>query len=676
MAETTASQRNAASASIPSHPKQARKSLADDLLDLQEPATIKISPDSQQVVYSTGYFWGHQRYDHVTSILWLAETGKPQSSRQLTTGKFNDREPRWSADGRSIAFLSDRAKPGESCAIYILPLAAGSGEAYAITPESNEKNIPGFEFSPDGKTMALISADEKTEKKKEQEKGKDDAQVWGEWEFGRLRLVDLESKDITTLVEQDAHVVEFAWDDSGREIAFAAVETPDAESPFLDGTSISMVNVAEKTIVQVTHFPNQLVNLSWVGTNLFFRGPAAGGKSIVSSVMVYRIDLRQSSKHFEEHAQGKDDCAAGLAKAGGEIIVYVQHGVEDQISIAGGRILYSRSRALLAWDATFTKDSDEVILAVATGDVNNPTEVFSTTASGGALVRLSNHGERGGFAGHEWGSCEFLSCQSSDNKVALDGIWLAPATTPKPREPAPTVVLVHGGPYGRSTNEFCGYYFFWAPLLLAHGYHILLPNYRSGSGRGQDFAAYGQNGGKEDYEDVIALTQHAVETGLADKEHLVIAGYSQGGYMSFLAAVRNGLHDLGWKFRATIPGAGITDQDSMVFTSVEGCFQAELGGARPWCSEKTDTVARKGSAIWEVHNAVQKGNVIPPMLIMHGEQDTQVPVSQSIAMRRALKDHKLPFEMVIYPREDHIFKERGHMVDMAERMVKFVQKHI
>ena len=146
--------------------------------------------------------------------------------------------------------------------------------------------------------------------------------------------------------------------------------------------------------------------------------------------------------------------------------------------------------------------------------------------------------------------------------------------------------------------------------------------------------------------------------------------------MSYLAAVRNGLHDGGWKFNAAIPGAGVTEADTMCLTSDLGCFQAALAGRAPWESERTSIVGRSGSALWEFAAAVEKGDVIPPLLILHGEKDERVPLEQAVGFRRALQSANLPFEYVVYPREEHELKERRHLVDMAGRVLRFVREHI
>lgn len=655
--------------------------LIDQLLDLQIPDCVKISPNGQKVLYSTTLEFGAKTAGEISaSTIWLAEIGKAKSSRQLTSGLHCDRDPRWSPDGTNIAFVSDRAKPGESSAIYVLPLAGG--EALAITPAENERSIRRFEFSPDSKLIAFISADEKTEEKKAKEKAKDDAQVWGEdWAYDRLRVVDLATKKVTTLVDEDAHITDLAWSDTGDKLAFVEVRTPWIESPLLYGSTISTFNMLSSEITKLTQFPSVLRDLTWAAQSLYFVGPREAPISS-SSYCVFQIDLDRSETAYAKHSHGVDNCALNVAKAGGDVVVGVQDGMQDQICFLGGRTMFGKKKKIDAWAAGFTRDSDEVMLAIAQSDTNHPCEIYSTTASGGAMVQLSDHGHAFTSTNRTFGSCTFISCPSSDGKVELECPWLTPSSAPTkpdgtPKEPLPTVVLVHGGPYYRHTESFDGLYWYWSNILLDAGYGILLADYRGSSGRGNDWAMYAAQGtGKYDYEDVITQTQRVIELGYADKERLVVGGWSQGGFLSFLCTVRNGTHGLGWSFKAAIPGAGISDPDTMIFTSDIGCWQAEEVAGKPWQQNKNDTRNRQGSAIWEFGDAIKDKVPIPPMLILHGEKDERVPLEQAVAMRRATEDAGLPCEYVVYPREGHFIGERKHLVDMDERVLRFVDKHI
>lgn len=655
--------------------------LIEELHDLPTPSGLSVSSNGRQVVYTTGFYFGHKKGEHAVTTVWLAETGKKHSARQLTSGMYNDRNPKWSPDGTSIAFTSDRHKQGESSAIYLLPLSGG--EPYPVTPAEHVAGIASFAFHPNGKSIAFLSADEKSEEKKTKEKEKDDAKVWGEdWPYQRLRLVDIASKSVSVLVSKDAHLTHFAWNDDGSSIAFAENKTPDTESPFWQGTDFSVVDTSSKEVKHLCPSSKEVGAMVYCGSTVYFLGPASD-TFFASAYMVLSIDVNAKEPTCKKFAHGETDCALKLSKAGGDAMVLVESGMEDQIRVLGGKTVFSSKKAIEhifseSWSAAFTTDSDEIVIAITQSDVNHPPEVFSTTASGGALVQLSNHHPQ--WADRKLGASAVLECKSFDDKYSLDGMWYTPHAEAKsdgtPSKPLPTAVLIHGGPYGRINEAFDAYYFMWGPLLLSHGYAVLMPNYRGGSSRGDDFAAYGRQCGEEDYEDVIALTNHAVEKGYADKERLLVGGWSQGGFLTFVCSVRNGTHGYGWKFQASIPGAGVSDTDTMTMSSDLGRIEGEMGSGKPWEQSKNDTRNRKASPFWEFGDAMKNKVAIPPMLILHGEEDKRVPLEQSVGMRRALEDHGLPFEFVTYPRAGHIPSERKHLMDMSERVLKWCDKYI
>ena len=217
------------------------------------------------------------------------------------------------------------------------------------------------------------------------------------------------------------------------------------------------------------------------------------------------------------------------------------------------------------------------------------------------------------------------------------------------------------------------------PYLLSKGFSILLPNYRGSSGRGPTFASLSSpEPALHAYEDVITLTQHAVSLNLADPERLVIGGYSHGGFLTNICAMRNGTHGHGSPFKAAISGASISDGDAMASTSDLGnAYQGEICGYKlPWTVDLDDVSARKSSALYMFKEAMERKVEIPPMLLLHGANDERCPVSQSWGLRRALEHYKLPFEMVVYPRQGHVFHEREAWIDMAWRIGNWVEKYV
>lgn len=676
-----------------------KKAFYQSLCDLEIPNTIKFSPNAQQVVYSTNLTWNHKKGKHPVSALWVAETGKPNSSRKITTGEFKDHSPRWSPDGSSIAFISDRAEAGKKWAIYLLDVRDGKvdSKAYAITDPENEREITTLEYSPDGKRIAYISADEKTPEEKACEEAGNDPQVWGEnWTYNRLRIVDFQTKVVRRVTGScdpkmvpERHVKGFSWSPDGEKIAVLNARSPHIEEPWYTGEDISILKLRDQTIGDVCKVKNWVNDLTWSADgNIYFESGYMQNKECGGHTL-WRVPpeihpsnaLIGPAKRERVEGFGSDNDVDKVQSISGEVILKVWHNLEDQIMLSSGRILYSKPQEILTFDAAYPTDSDEIILAIATSDINTPVEVYTTTASGGGLVQLSNHGAA--FRNTHSGSCTPLSTPSADGKETIDSLLLT-SSSATPFTPQPTLVLIHGGPDSRHTNAFNAHYYFWTPYLLSLGYTLLLPNYRGSAGKGTAFASYSTRGvGDGDYEDIISATQHAIESGYVDKEKIIVGGVSQGGFLSYLCSVRNGMHEHGWTIKAAIPVSGVCDTDAMALTSdLGGTIEAELcAGRAPWNVPQTDTQNRKASALWQFSAAMQRSKdtgrmVVPPMLILHGEKDERCPVTQAIGMRRALMSENLPFEMVVYPRQEHLFSERAFWVDMMMRVERWVEKHI
>ncbi len=170
----------------------------------------------------------------------------------------------------------------------------------------------------------------------------------------------------------------------------------------------------------------------------------------------------------------------------------------------------------------------------------------------------------------------------------------------------------------------------WAQYLAAHGYAILMPNYRGGVGHGHRFAINARgNVGEGDFPDVLSGVDAAIERGIADPERLGIGGWSQGGFMTAWAVGHT------TRFKAGVMGAGVSDWNMMTLTSDLPTFECVLGGSRPW-----DGIDRDRAA--EVSPIYFAANATTPLLMLHGKNDERVPVSQAIGFERALRERNVP----------------------------------
>lgn len=161
--------------------------------------------------------------------------------------------------------------------------------------------------------------------------------------------------------------------------------------------------------------------------------------------------------------------------------------------------------------------------------------------------------------------------------------------------------------------------------------------------------------GGDEWTDILAGIDLLVAEGVADPERLGISGWSHGGFM---AAWAIGQTD---RFKAALMGAGISDWGMQAGTGDWGIADAALGGSTGW-NGPGPHIHDRNSPISHV------SRIRTPVLILHGEQDTNVPLGQAVHFHRALRHFGVEHEFVVYPREGHGLHERAHQLDALRRI--------
>ena len=652
------------------------------LVDLLVPSEVQISPNGEHVVYSCAPIV--KAGEHAICSLWIADTGKEYSARQLTSGLYNDVQPQWCPTGntKTIAFISDRAKHGESSAIYIMHLDNGTGEAYLVTKAENKKPIEEFKWSPNGQYIAFISPDENSQEKEIKEKENGGVKVWGEdWEYNRLNCLHVATRDVLTLSSRDAHVREFAWSPNSTSIAYATQETPEISSAGYHGVKFERIEMAKGRTYSIGQekFPGPVKNLVWCCDSLFFLAGVTPNSAATSSA-IYEMSVCEGT--WSRFAFGEKNCAVRLKMRAGQLRALIQDGLDDKlISFKSTNsdhfvVDWNALSEIGSWDVLTFGEGDDQKVVIFTGhehyyrslsdeDRLLPMDIRSL---GGVspMITLSQHGKT--LAKFNFGFPVPLQCVNAKDGTDCDGIIMRPFNKGAAGKLLPTVVLVHGGPYSRTTVAFNPLYYYWGPYLVSVGYTVLYPNYRGGSSHGEHYASQARHGmGSTDYYDIISLVKAGISKGFINEHNVAIGGWSQGGFLSYLAVTRSD-----FQFKATVCGAGVTDWDMMSMTSDAPWFEAELAGRAPWETAADDTKGRQGSAIWNMKDVKTK----TPILILHGEEDKRVPLTQAVAFHRGCLRWAWPCEFVVYPREEHLFKERKHIIDMLKRVRRFYDLHL
>jgi dipeptidyl aminopeptidase/acylaminoacyl peptidase len=226
----------------------------------------------------------------------------------------------------------------------------------------------------------------------------------------------------------------------------------------------------------------------------------------------------------------------------------------------------------------------------------------------------------------------------------------------------PTVAIIHGGPSGVWNESFAANWYNSAQVYAGQGWVSFLPNPRGSSGYGDKFLMANFNDwGGGDYQDIQTGLDDLIRRGVADSTRLAQTGWSYGGYMTAWTLTQTN------RFKAVMVGAGLTNMYSMYSTNDLQTILEEYFGSEPWNNEQA---YRRASAMVFIKQAKT------PTLIMHGQQDTRVPIGQAQELYMGLKKNGVPVELVFFPREPHGLQEPRHGLDKMRREVAFFSKHV
>lgn len=584
------------------------------IVDARMPVVPVVSPDGRWVAY--GVMPG--------TTVWVAAVDGDVPPRELGEGIG----PKWSADSRYVYFLvegqlhRERADGGDR--------RSWKGEVSAFLPLAD----------PD--TVVVLSSDPNA----------NDPWVWSEAaKLDRLRLLDLPGGAVTTPeVFQGRHVVEVAERPGGGVLAVLTQESADPDPGELT-PRLHLFTPATGEVRELGATAVAASSLTWWegedGWHVAYIATTPPGIAGGNAVM----DVALSDEKHRNLTEGLPVCPLNLTSGG---LALVADGLDsaiyrlDPFSRRFAEVLSLPGLAL--W---LTASADGATVAVARSEAHEPRSVFAGPVQG-PLVRRSDIATE--LRAIEWGAQERLSYRANDG-LDLDGLLVLPPGKSRKDGPFSLVTIVHGGPYGRWADQLLLHYYEPAQWLAADGHAVFLPNPRGGLGHGHSFAANGIVGGEE-WHDVLTGIDLLIEQGVADPDRLGIGGYSHGGY---LAAWAVGQTD---RFKAALVGSGISDWGMLAATGELGAFEAARGGSTGW--EGT------GPHPHDERSPISYASKIcTPVLIVHGAQDTNVPLSQAEFFHRALRRFGVDHEFIVYPREGHNIAERDHRIDLLRRTRKW-----
>ncbi len=610
----------------------------EEFLNLRAIQDPQFSPDGTRVAFvASDPLTGQKRARHI----WLYDL-KNKSVRQFTYSDKSEMSPRWSPDGKQLAFLS--ARGGDETQIFVMN--ASGGEGAGLT--KSKTSISAFEWSPDGKQIAFLSPDAKPEEQEKREKDKDDARVVDKDErHARLRILTLATKEEKTITPATFEVKELKWSPKGTSLVVIATDRPESDS---ETDRIFVVGVAEAEMRQLLAPRGGFgdIQISSSGTAILFRGCREDGPS-PHDLMLLRVG---------------EKAAQNLSGANLDRPMMDFHWLSD------GTILASTLDGFRSHFVNYNPDGSRSDVApFATNpqqfaiSANGTVAFVGGTATEAQELWIWNRKDapervthlNDGWAKHALLTPEIYKYKSFDG-LEIEAALVKPADWDGKMK-LPLIAYVHGGPTGAWEDSIDA----WSQLLAARGFAVFMPNIRGSVGYGQKFIEMNRaDWGGKDFQDVLAGVHDLVNRGIADANRLGIAGWSYGGYMSGWAITQTN------EFKAAVSGAGMANLISEFGTERGPAYDEWFWGV-PY--EKPEGFLNHSPFLY-----LKKAKT--PTLILQGEADTTDPLGQSQELYRGLKRYGVPSELVVYPREPHGLQEAKHRVDMQKRMVAWLEKYV
>lgn len=644
----------------------------DDVYRVQQVRGAQVAPDGKWIAYTVTSI--DRAADKHRGAIWMVNWEGTQDL-QLTFGPNSDSSPRWSPDGKYLAFIS---APTEGKAqVWLLDRRGGA--ARQLTDVKGE--LDSFAWSPDSKRL-LLTMQESDESADDAHGAKAKAPkpiVMDRYHFKRdiegyltgafpehLYLFDVENKKLEALTgnkpeEKSFEESEASWSPDGSHVAFVSNH---AKEPDQTGTNdIFMVEAhmgAVPRLLLTTYSPNRQ-RLVWSpdGKSLaFLQGfepkynaynldrlavvPVSGG---TPRVLTEKLDRGVSQVEFTQDGAAltflvEDDQRAYLGEVavGGGNVERVTHGgaVPSERMSSGGHA------------------------AVGAATDASATEIYSF--ENGNLHKLTAHNDAL-LAEVQLGSVEDISFRSKDG-TEIHGMMVKPASYEAGKK-YPTVLWIHGGPNGQDEHALdFGLY----PLQLerqffaTHGYVVLAINYRGSSGRGAEFTrSIWADWGNKEVADLLAGVDYAVQKGIADPDRLGIGGWSYGGILTDYTIASDP------RFKVAISGAGSANQISM-YGSDQYILQYNNELAPPW----------KNQDLWMKvsYPFFHADRIHTPTLFLGGEKDFNVPIAGGEQMYEALRTLGVPTELVVYPGQFHLFTRPSYIHDRLGRYLGWFDQYL
>jgi len=634
---------------------QTRGLTADDYFAFRFLNDVRFSPDGSTIAYVVGTVDANKRR---YNAIWTAAGDGSSEPRMLTTSVQSSANPRWSPDGRAIAFLSARPVPGDAAGetarnqIWVLPLAGG--EPRRVT---NLKNgASNFSWSPDGTRFVCTSSTGPSDNSKltsdvrhyTHANYKYNDTGWFDDKRSHVWIIDVATGVARQITNgDDWNDTDPQWSPDGRKIAFVSDRTG---KEFDEGRNkdIWVIDAEGGPLVKISQSdePDSSPRWSPDGKTIAFLSPP-------SRRAHPKIWLASSQGGAAPRlaVDGLDLIPTGLRWATDGLALYFESGIKGATHLFRGDLQTRRLAQVTKGERTIRlADVNDKTRRVAYA-ANDPTHLDDVYI---ADVNGENERQLTQLNANLWKQVQLSSVERVPYKGAdgweVDGFLMKPIGWQAGRS-YPMVLSIHGGPASMSGFDF----FHEFQIYASRGWAVFFTNPRGSTGYGEKFerGVQLQWGGKA-YVDIMNGVDAVLERNpWIDKDRLGVTGGSYGGFMTnWIISHTN-------RFKAAVTLRSISN-----FISDDGTRDGAYGHSEDFGGD----VFERFETYWDTSPLKYVKNVKTPTLVLHSDLDFRVPIEQGEQWFRALQHFGVPSEIVFFPRENHNLTRTGEPVHLVESL--------
>ena len=639
-------------------------SILDAFDSVHQFGEVALSPDGKHLVYGNIVSGKRGEANVDTSALWIVNAKDGTGAVRLTAcprSICDEHGAVWSPDGRRLAFVTTDDTGQTQIAV-----SGDSGRSVkTMTGAHGPVDTP--RWSPDGQRIAFLYSEGAPRTPGPLNPLARDAGVLSASIYEqRLAIISAAGGALILLGPTDLNIYEYDWSPDGRSFAVTAAHGSGDDNWWI--AELDLMDAASGAVRTLLKPPLQMAAPRWSGDGariayiygLMSDESVTGGDIYVISKeggdpLDVTPGLAASVHTFTWNASNSRLVATEFS-AGEEVLALIDVNARTQREIwRAPQMIWANSvMGFAPGDTGISLSKDGTYSAVIRQSYTSPPEVESGPPGQWKPITHANEHVRkltGRATNVFWKSDQFN----------VQGLLVEPPFL-EPGKRYPLVVDVHGGPASAAYPIFPAAHDSFDAAVASQGYFVFKPNPRGSYGQGAAFTqANVKDFGGGDLRDVLTGLDAVEKKAPVDPEHIGIMGWSYGGYMAMWTITQTN------RFAAAVAGAGLSDWMSYYGTNNINTWMIPYFGASVYDDPKVYERSSPMTFIKNVHT---------PTLLLAGDRDAEVPITQSYEYWNALRRLGVKTEFVVYPDEGHFFFRREDQIDDMSRVVNWFNRFL